>query len=351
MFRNLITGIFLAFCTASAAWAGPAVFTQLNAFAQPTAISGDGSIVAGTIGFSAGGFYWTEQTGVVLIGGNLVNSISRDGSTIVGGANDTSGVENAAYWTRDGSGWTLLGSFTPESAPCPPNLLSSGYGVNGDGSVIVGLGWDGCAYSHGFRWIAGSGMTDLGSLVSNRASRANAVSADGQTIVGWSDDPTGFRQGARWVDGAWQWFSSAEGPVSEALAVNADGSLIAGGGCGLPFTQFAWCWTEKTGANCVLAPYENPLSTDIIALSDSGRVFGGTVNIGTFELPDFRAVLWLDGEPLDFRLYLLSQGVAEVQDWDLETVTAVSADGQTVAGWGTAPDRLVHGFVVTLPST
>jgi hypothetical protein len=43
--------------------------------------------------------------------------------------------------------------------------------------------------------------------------------------------------------------------------------------------------------------------------------------------------------------------VPEVRDWNvLNSVTAVSSDGQTIAGWGIGPDFLIHGFVVTLPA-
>src|SRR5262249_22624131 len=154
----------------------------------PSAISADGSIVVGNY-YRSTGFYWTWDTGTVPIAGNgVVAGISADGTTIVGLANDVTGAQNAAIW-QWGTDWVVIGSFTPDSLPCGDiyPLLSSAYGVNGDGSVIVGLGWDGCSHAHGFRWDAASGMTDLGSKVATRSSRANAISADGSAIVGWSD--------------------------------------------------------------------------------------------------------------------------------------------------------------------
>src|SRR5262249_31353215 len=157
------------------------------------------------------------------IGGNGVAGISADGMTIVGRANDAMGVENAAIW-QGGTDWQVIGSFTPDALPCG-QLLSAAYGVNGGGAVIVGLGWDGCSQANGFRWDTASGVTDLGSIVATRSSRANAISADGSVIVGWSDQATGFRQGARWVGGAWQWLDNEYGPVGEALAVNSNGSI------------------------------------------------------------------------------------------------------------------------------
>src|SRR5260370_14856922 len=196
-----IWGVLLLICVRAAA-AAPPSFISIAIDNRVTGLSGDGSVAVGSY-LGVGGFYWIADTGTVRIGGNGVAGVSGDGTTVVGRANDTRGLENAAIWLG-GTDWYTIGSFTPEAQPCD-QLLSSAYGVNGDGSVIVGLGWDGCAHAHGFRWDAITGMTDLGSLVEGRASRANAISGDGQVIAGWSDQATGFRQGARWRDGVWEW--------------------------------------------------------------------------------------------------------------------------------------------------
>ena len=100
-----------------------------------------------------------------------------------------------------------------------------------DASVIVGLGWNGCSYAHGFRWQEATGMADLGTSVPDRSTRANAVSEEGRVIVGWQDAATGFRQGARWVDGRQELFTGPHGAVGEAHGTNADGSLVVGQMC------------------------------------------------------------------------------------------------------------------------
>jgi len=177
--------------------AGSARFIPLEIDTYASGISADGSVVIGNYyspeGRDGGGFYWTADTGPVPIGGNGVAGISADGTTIVGRANDAMGRENAAIW-QGGTNWQVLGSFTPDAAPCD-QFLRGAYAVNGDGSAIVGLGWNGCSHAHGLRWDAITGMSDLGSVVATRASRANAISDDGRVIVGWSDQATGFRQG------------------------------------------------------------------------------------------------------------------------------------------------------------
>jgi len=323
-------------------------FVPLDTDTTALGISGDGSIVVGDYyspnNPTPGGFYWRADTGTVPIGGNSVGGISADGTTIIGNANDEMGVQNAAIWQGD-QDWQLLGSFTPDAAPCD-NLLSSAYGVSGDGSEIVGLSRNGCVYAHGFHWDAGTGMTDLGALAPPRSSRANAISGDGTAIVGWSDRTTGFRQGAQWVDGAWRWLSSDYGPVGEALGVNASGSMIVGYNCG-PLGQWAWSWTAENGVQCINGPVPEPYQTYMSAVSDDGSVIGGAVR------PEFgpatEAVLWLYFEPVDLQQYLLANGVSEVQSWTLSWVSAVSADGSVVAGTGIGPDLRIHGFVVYLP--
>jgi probable HAF family extracellular repeat protein len=320
-------------------------FISLDKDTLASGISGDGSIVIGNYyPVGTGAFYWMAETGTVPIGGSSVGAISADGTTIVGIARDATGVQNAAIWQGDRD-WQLLGSFTPDAANCGI-FLSSAYGVNGDGSVIVGLGWNGCGYAHGFRLDAETGMTDLGALAPPRASRANAISADGSAIVGWSDQATGFRQGARWVDGAWQWLSSDYGPVGEALAVNSSGSMIVGYGCG-PFNQWAWYWTEENGVQCINGPVPEPNQTYTSAVSDDGSVIAGAVR-PVFG-PETEAVLWFNLEPVNLRQYLLDNGVSAVQSWTLSWVNAVSADGSVVAGTGIGPDLRLHSFVVVLP--
>jgi probable HAF family extracellular repeat protein len=336
--------VLSVYAGAAAAATNQPSFISLDRDTTVSGISADGSIVVGNYyPVGGGGFYWTADTGTVPIGGSVVAGISADGMTIVGVANDAMGRQNAAI-CQGCTDWQLLGSFTPDAAPCDA-FLSAAYGVNGDGSVIVGLGWDGCSHAHGFRWDAVAGMTDLGSRVATRSSRANAISSDGSAIVGWSDKKLGFRQGARWADGAWQWLNSDSVPVGEALAVNSDGSIIVGYGCG-PLNQYAWYWTEKNGVQCVNGTVDDPYQTYMSALSNDGQVIGGAVRpeFG----PETDAVLWLNYEPVDLKQYLLDRGVSEVQSWFFSWVTAVSADGSVVAGAGIGPDLLIHGFVVNL---
>ncbi|TVQ02391.1 MAG: autotransporter domain-containing protein, partial [Roseinatronobacter sp.] len=69
---------------------------------------------------------------------------------------------------------------------------SRAYGVNADGSVVVGSG-DSSDGTRAFRWVAGAGMENLGTLTGGSSSRAYGVNADGSVVVGVSGSSAGDR--------------------------------------------------------------------------------------------------------------------------------------------------------------
>jgi len=323
------------------------LFIELPPGVLPAAVGG-GGIVVGTL-TTEGAFYWMPTTGVVYIGGTQGIAVSRDGRTIVGRARDASRKEHAAIWQRAAE-WRLLGSFTANAASCD-DFLSGSFGASPDANIIVGLGWNGCNYAHGFSWRESTGMADLGTTVPGRSTRANAVSNEGRMIVGWQDASTGLRQAARWVDGRQELFMGPHGVVGEASATNADGSLVVGQNCNFfnDLDQSAWSWTASTGVRCHPAPRVRVSSRRYIAgmdaTSDDGRVIGGFHGFGL----DSEAVLWLDGESIYLSDYLRNNGVLDAFNGWINTgfVTAVSPDGRMIAGQGAGP-RDFQGYVVML---
>jgi uncharacterized membrane protein len=329
------------------------ILIELPASAIPTDVSGSGFTVVGYLlgggsdpQFRDQGFYWMLTTGVVPIGGTQAAAISRDGRTIAGRALDAQGRENAAIWLG-GTDWQLLGSFSSDAASCD-RLLSGTFGMNDDGNVIVGLGWDGCRIAHGFRWEETTGVVDLGSTVPGRSSRANAVSGDGRVIVGWQDDTFGFRQGAVWRDGAQEVLIGPFGAVGEAQDVNSDGSLIVGQNCD-PVDLSAWSWTPETGVVCHIVEESTdpkPFITMMLASSEDGRVIGGARSFGL----ESRAVLWIDKEPQYIEDYLRANGVPDAFNGWINTgfISGVSRDGRVIVGQGAGPINF-QGYVVILP--
>ncbi len=340
----LVALAFFAAVRAEAAEEKP-LLIELEPEALPVDVGAGGFVVVGSF-LEGGAFYWMPTTGVVRIGGVSGIAISRDGRTIVGRALDGAGRENAAIWLG-GKEWRTLGSFTSDAQQCD-RLLSGSFGANDDGRVIVGLGWNGCSYAHGFRWEDASGVVDLGSSVPGRSSRANNVSGDGRVVVGWQDSSSGFRQGAMWVEGRQELIIGPYGVVGEARAANSNGSLIVGMNCN-PADVSAWTWTPERGVRC--HPVERRLATRpyiamMLATSEDGRVIGGAHSFGL----DSEAVLWIDGESQFLKDYLRDNGIPEAfRGWvNTGFVTAVSPDGHVLAGYGAGPTNF-QGYLVILP--
>jgi len=327
------------------------LFIELPPETLPLAVGANGSVVVGSF-FSGGGLYWMPTVSSQAIGGTQAKAVSRDGKTIVGSALDDGGFENAAVW-QGGREWRLLGSIAPDAQPCD-RLLSGTFGANDDGSVVVGLAWNGCRIARAFRWEESTGVVDLGSSVANRSSRANAVSGDGRVVVGWQEAPTGFRQGAKWVGAAQEIIQGPSGFVGEAFAANRDGSLIVGTNCDPldahgPAT--AWTWTLADGVRCF--PVERPSGLPapfyqalMLATSDDGRVVGGAFSFGL----ESESLIWLDGQVHFLKDYLRRNGVPDAFEGWVNTgfVNGVTRDGRTLVGYG-AGRRAFQGYMVVLP--
>jgi probable HAF family extracellular repeat protein len=320
----------------------------------PAAVSAAGAIVAGTLD-GGGGFYWMPTTGVIFTGGKETQGVSGDGRTLVGKAADARGIEQAAIWLRAAE-WRLLGSF-PNAVPCD-SLLSSALDANGDGTVVVGLAWNGCARAHAFKWQESTGMVDLGSSVSGRATVASGVSGDGRVAVGYQERVDGTRQGARWVDVQQELIPGPTGAalnyVGTARATNRDGSIVVGENCrpASPVDQSAWVWTSRDGTRCLAAPSLRPSPGPVIittanATSEDGRVIVGGQSVGGSA--DSNAIIWIDGTPSYLKDYLQANGIPNAFATWINTgeLTDISPDGRILVGYG-APLGGFRGYVVIL---
>lgn len=328
---------------------GKPLLIELPPEALASDVGAGGFVVAGTL-YPFGSFTWLPTSAVKRMEGLATVAVSRDGKTLVGRALDARGLENAAVRTID-TDWRPLGSFTPNAQPCD-RLLSGSFGANDDGTVVVGLGWNGCGYAHAFRWEESTGMVDLGSLT-GQSTRANNVSGDGRVVVGWENDPTGPRLGAKWVGRTQEMIRGPNGPVGEAFAVNRDGSIIAGVRCdfsgSLPAT--GWKWTAAGGVRCL--PVQRPLSIPnrpysvlVNTMSDDGRVMGGAFSFGL----DSEAIVWFDDEVVFLKDYLRANGVPDAFEGWFNTgfVLGMTPDGRTLVGYGAGPTTF-QGYMVVLP--
>jgi uncharacterized membrane protein len=310
-------------------------------------MSASGAVAVGTFN-GGGGFYWMPTSGAVPIGGLSAEAVSGDGRTIVGVALDANLRTNAAIWQR-GTEWRLLGGV-PNSAPCDRSL-SGAYGVSRDGTTVVGQAFLGCG-AHAFRSTESSGMVDLGSTVAGRSSTAVAVSADGRVVVGEQDDGTGFTVGVRWVDGRQERVVGPVGPVGNAYGVNGDGTVVVGRQCRGPIPdQTAWMWSQRDGVRCLPTPTIRPSPGPPVlvyanAVSDDGRVVGGSQTVGTV---DGNAILWIDGKESYLKDYLRAHGVPNAFETWVNTgkITGISPDGRVLVGYGAALTGF-RGYMVIL---
>lgn len=349
---KLLLAVALVALTLSVRAEEKALLIELPEGALPRDISSS-SMVVGEL-TSGGGFYWLPTTGVVYVGGQRAEAVSRDGRTIAGTAYGPRNVTEAAVWQRAAE-WRRLGSVVPNAVPCD-DLLSSTYDTSDDGAVIVGLAWNGCNFARAFRWEESTGMADLGSTVAGRSSRANGVSGDGRVVVGWQDSELGLRQGARWVDGKQELFRGPSGIIGEAQAANRDGSVIVGQACefaslsNLVANQQAWTWTTRDGIQCLQPPRVRPANNFIgtaLATSEDGRIIGGSQSFGL----EAESVIWIDREPQYLKDYLRANGApGAFQGWvNTGFVTGISRDGRMLVGYGAGP-RDFQGFIVILGS-
>jgi uncharacterized membrane protein len=311
----------------------------------PQDITADGSKVVGVAYLGAPYFTWTRSQGIVKIGGGGnagQPAISGDGSTIFGTTFDENGIGQAARWLG-GTQWQLLGSV--EGGVNCDSSLSSGYDISYDGRLGVGLAWlpkQCSAQAASWDLVDGGPATGLGTLVPNRSTRANTISGDGHVIAGWQDSDVGIRQGARWVDGVEMVLLTAAGaPVGEVQHTNYDGTVMVG--LYYPFgSDDGWLWTQSRGFTALTSPsLVFKTAIPIAATEDGALVFGAVRERfrGTT-----RAVFWRNGKATYLRDYLAARGLAA--GWDTRYVTAASADGGTLTGWGINPNGRIEGFVI-----
>lgn len=317
----------LAVTCANAGADGEPTFLDLGT-GRATGISADGSVV---VGFGA--IPWRWEGGVFTDLGTFPNAterevwdVSADGRVVIGRVQSSTHGIQGFRWTAEtgiqGLGWL------------PTSELSIARAVSGDGSTIVGQCFVSSLGYRAFRWTALGGMEDLGPF------DAYGVSADGSVIAGFSNAP-------EWPNPyiAWRWTES-EGHTalgvpegtdqSNARAVSADGSTIVGVAPASNFGTRAFRWTAETGIESLgTLPLPGSPQSAAFAVSADGSVIVGSSGWGDTDFLYGRAFRWTEsGGMEDLMLRLQSEGVA-LDGWNLGRATAVSADGNTIAGDGT----------------
>jgi uncharacterized membrane protein len=303
-------------------------------------MSPDGRWVVGTMDldgdfFPDAGYRWDRVNDVFTIiestgtgsGTGTVNSISDDGSVVLGNIPEGETSHTAGIWT-DEDGWVSIGAL-PNAGTCPGR--SSSYEISGDGTIAVGLSWDGCS-GRGFKWTQATGMQEL-EVLGSGGNRASVMSADGSVIAGFARATVG-RTPAVW-DGntlAGMLVDPSGEFEGEITGISDDGSVLLGTGYvgGLDFLFDAI-----------------RIDNGVISTVGEGSVIGGWYGraqdiadngtvVGFDTLPGSARRAWIqpfgEGPCLELVAWLNSLGANVPAGTNLDVIQAISSDGRTMVG-------------------
>jgi uncharacterized membrane protein len=367
MKNQVLTACVLAAVAGASARAGDVQLHMLGEF-YATAVSGDGSVVAGN---SADNTFetvrWTQSMGVQFLGGATVPTlgtgagtpgISDDGTRI----SATILSEDATHMLQgvwsEGAGWQFVTPY-PSDAGIVDSSLSSAWSISGDGNKVVGLYWragqtDGIAHAS-IGSLAG-GVGDLGSF--GGSSRANDANYDGSVVVGWDEASDGHWRSVVWVNGV-ETILHDQGAFTEAVAVNSIGDVVVGDAWNNDTATreaAAWRWNGSTWEEQILGvlPGTFPSFGRAVAncISGDGSIIGGfnAYDFGPFS--DSTGFIWTaEMGMVSIESYLAHHGVAVDPLFDFTSITGISADGLTLVGYGTDWRTFtVQSFKITIPA-
>jgi len=348
--RSGFVSASLAISLGSTALAGGGSFTLLGVNGLfPSGVSTNGAVVAG---YNTSQFwYWTSAQGLTFIGGvspnaggagsaDISNSGTRIGYTVI---NPATGKTEAAFYDIATGTSTSAGNF---GFSCDASATSC-WGMSGDGTTIVGLGWHNLCAARGFKYSATGGLVDLGTLVSGFSSRANACSGNGSVIAGWQDTAL-ERQAAYWKNGVEKLILTQTGqPLGEAGVVSNDGNWILGLGSASN-SNLAWRFSEQTGYLPLPATpiagfrgYPTGISDDASRILMFYRTPFPPATAG-------EGYLWINGALNSLETLAAAEGVAIPTGVRMALPLAISGDGYTIVGTARTPAG-IQGFVLDLP--
>ena len=232
----------------------------------------------------------------------------------------------AGMWTAS-TGWTSLG-YLPNAGTCPSR--SDGYELSANGSVAVGLSWDGCS-GRGFRWTQATGMVQL-QVLSHGANRASVVSADGNVIGGFAQGNQS-RTPAIWnAAGQGQLLDPTGNSIGEVQGIADDGTILLG----------TWLGASDTVSRAVTWTYPG-LVRSLVGTGSLRPNWGGIPmdvaldrTIVGFDFLIGNRFAWIQprgsGPIQDLATYITSHGGTVPEDFQLEVCQAISANGRYIIG-------------------
>ena len=327
--QNLVTTGLAALAIAGAASAQTAEFEQIPMGLTVLDMSPDGRFFVGDAdqdgnGFPDGYYIYDALINFTDILPGLptgLSAVSDDGSVMLGTIYDPiEEKEVAAIFSWPGP-WQSLGHL-PNALSCPSH--STGYELSADGTVAVGLSWDGCS-GRGFVWREETGMQEL-DVQFDGGNRATCLSADG-TVVG------GFGQGSfSRSPVVWNTETLAGMPLDppdgdatgEMMGIADDGNTLYG-----IYESDACTWSESNGVQILGS---GSIATNWVGYAmdvadDQGTIVGFDALLG-----NRRAWIYPPGatELLPLNTWVMDHGGPN--PGALGVATRISRDGTVIAG-------------------
>ena len=312
-------------------------------------VSADGRFIVGNGQTETGAqaFLWTEASGLTSLGNfaedsfheSWASDVSADGSVIVGYGNPGAGWDDyqGFKWTEE-TGMVLTGSLNGSAR-------STAWGVSADGTVIVGDGGQ-----HAFRWSETSGMEDLGTLPGYTNSRAIDVSDNGLAVTGscypasWSREETFYWTPETGMQSIGFLNPGSSSRNSFPNAISPDGKVVVGTSTSSN-GYVAFRWTSEEGMMS-LGHLPGMNTTHPGDASLNGEVVVG----GSYSGPTTgKAFIW-DAEHgmRQLQSVLETDYGLDLSEWDLQSASGITPDGNVIVGWGKNPDGNMEGFRVVL---
>lgn len=295
-------------------------------------LSSDGRFVVGNT--TSGGTYVFDTSTMIMTTlpplGLTAVSVSHDGTVVLGDVPDPSGIgsNTAGIWTSS-TDWYSIGQL-PDALGCPSR--SDGYDVSADGSVAVGLSWDGCS-GRGFVWTEATGMLELEPL-GNGGNRASVVSNDGSIIAGFAQG-TFNRTPALWnaASTAGELLDASGDAQGEVSGMSDDGTTLLGtlwlGESyfeAVKWTSDGKAWTPERLGNGSVSPTMASAAKD---MANDGTIVG-------YDYLSGGGQAWIQpggkGDLTRLRDYITSHGGTVPSDLTLGFCLAISSGGRTIVG-------------------
>ncbi len=294
-------------------------------------------------GFGAvDGYYWSEETGCITLTGYPF-AVSDEG-VVAGTYMNGIGLNVAGLWTAETKKWEFLGMNPdmPEFSGVEGDTDYNGaWSMTNDGSTVgvmqIFPDWSSSSYT----WSRENGYTKISNGTSHQT-RPNAISDNGKVIAGFAAHETkGEWTPCYWIDGEIHRFPHLFG---EALNVSHNGNYV----CGYLLDDKCFLYDIN---NDKLVEITNTLevesSLSATCVTDNGTIFGHSDAGSPI---DRNAITYIGGELMYFTKYLESIGIEEAANWQIYSITNVTADGKTFIGGGVI-DGEECSFVLTIENT